>query len=544
MKKNSLPYFSRSRFVLALTFAQIASLSFMNAMEEPLHPTKDDHHDRALRHTLDKHQFCPKHFFVPSEETVLIYDVKNDINAASLNRSATIHQENLTSLGIGGPASCFPSSASSDIEDNLLPPSAWHSTFTYPLYLAGTMIESLASWPNWLSFSPTTTPALIPVFPNSSPSVTYTEDGHEFVVLELKQENISPSSLRNTPENDAEDFSMKGASSLPRDYVIYSGEGGGVRGLLIALLLARLERKTNTPICHIFDYVGGTSISGILGLGLTMSKDGKNPCMSGADLVDLLKNHSAEIFPTASHWNVPARIWNSASSLFYSQYDPQPLENLLQQHLGQLKLNSALTNVMVTAVDPSLNAPRNLDNNTDPECLAWHAARASSAAPTYFKAYKVESIARQPYLVDGGLYQNNPAFVTLMQLKDFVQTRQQQPFQFNQVTLLSLGTGDVPINPIPNNAGIFPAVAPLIEACMQTQVRGTHMTLTSLLKENETYFRLNPSLDRPIPLDNLSDENTELLTQAAESQFEMIDKFAELDVVRKRLEGLTRNSLP
>ena len=50
---------------------------------------------------------------------------------------------------------------------------------------------------------------------------------------------------------------------------VLSIDGGGVRGLVPALVLAEVERRTGRPIYEHFDLVVGTSTGAILALGLT-----------------------------------------------------------------------------------------------------------------------------------------------------------------------------------------------------------------------------------------------------------------------------------
>ncbi|WP_441293680.1 patatin-like phospholipase family protein [Brasilonema octagenarum] len=52
-------------------------------------------------------------------------------------------------------------------------------------------------------------------------------------------------------------------------YKILSIDGGGIRGIIPALLLAEIERRTQKPIFSLFDLITGTSSGGILALGLT-----------------------------------------------------------------------------------------------------------------------------------------------------------------------------------------------------------------------------------------------------------------------------------
>ncbi len=45
-------------------------------------------------------------------------------------------------------------------------------------------------------------------------------------------------------------------------------DGGGIRGLIPALVLAEIERRTGRRIAEMFDLIAGTSTGGILACGL------------------------------------------------------------------------------------------------------------------------------------------------------------------------------------------------------------------------------------------------------------------------------------
>jgi hypothetical protein len=50
---------------------------------------------------------------------------------------------------------------------------------------------------------------------------------------------------------------------------ILSIDGGGIRGIIPALILAQIEKQTEKPIYKLFDVIAGTSTGAILALGLT-----------------------------------------------------------------------------------------------------------------------------------------------------------------------------------------------------------------------------------------------------------------------------------
>ena len=51
---------------------------------------------------------------------------------------------------------------------------------------------------------------------------------------------------------------------------ILSIDGGGIRGLIPAMMLDALERKMGHPAAELFDVIAGTSTGGILALALAV----------------------------------------------------------------------------------------------------------------------------------------------------------------------------------------------------------------------------------------------------------------------------------
>ena len=77
---------------------------------------------------------------------------------------------------------------------------------------------------------------------------------------------------------------------------ILSIDGGGIKGIIPALILAEIEQRSKKPISELFDLIAGTSTGGIITLGLTKPNlDGK-PEYQAADLVKLYENDGPKIF--------------------------------------------------------------------------------------------------------------------------------------------------------------------------------------------------------------------------------------------------------
>ena len=68
-------------------------------------------------------------------------------------------------------------------------------------------------------------------------------------------------------------------------------DGGGIRGLIPALVLAELERRCGRPIARLFDLVAGTSSGAILACALT-----RPDAMPAAQAAALYEREGPEVF--------------------------------------------------------------------------------------------------------------------------------------------------------------------------------------------------------------------------------------------------------
>jgi len=238
---------------------------------------------------------------------------------------------------------------------------------------------------------------------------------------------------------------------LPNSTItILSIDGGGIRGLIPALILKELEerlarRRNAQPLPRLFDLMAGTSTGGLIALGLcapAISSDGhgylSEPALTTDDLIRIYTDRGEEIFPP---WKF--RRLRSVLQAFGDKYDADGLARVLQDSLGDVTVHDALTNVLITSYDTERRTPHLFKSrprargDEDLNFYMRDAARATAAAPTFFEPAHIKPVPEngESYcLVDGAVLAQNPA------LTAYVEARKIFP-QAKRFVILSLGTG-------------------------------------------------------------------------------------------------------
>jgi patatin-like phospholipase/acyl hydrolase len=270
---------------------------------------------------------------------------------------------------------------------------------------------------------------------------------------------------------------------------ILSIDGGGIRGIIPAKVLTHIEEVTGSRIADLFDVIAGTSTGGILALGLTCPGDGGGPRNKAQDLVDLYVGRGADIFTKAPFANEEKYLW--------PLYRPTHLEKALADYLGDARLKDAVTRVTVTAYETERRAPfffrsvKAAQNPAEYDYFMRDVGRATSAAPTYFPAHRIDSTAPDYYsLVDGGVFANNPGMCAYVDaLSEARPTK--------NVIMVSLGTGSL-TRPLKydeiKNWGELPWVQPVISVMMDGVSNATDYQLAQILGA-DNYYRLQTTLD-------------------------------------------------
>ena len=128
------------------------------------------------------------------------------------------------------------------------------------------------------------------------------ESIHEQKLIEKLLENSNGKTLnlykKNTINQKEKYYKERINQNNQPLYKILSIDGGGVRGIIPALWLCEIEKRTHRPISHLFNMISGTSTGGIIALGLS-TPNKVNKCLpqySAFDIVSLYMEKAKNIF--------------------------------------------------------------------------------------------------------------------------------------------------------------------------------------------------------------------------------------------------------
>jgi len=309
---------------------------------------------------------------------------------------------------------------------------------------------------------------------------------------------------------------------------VLSIDGGGIRGIIPAMVLAEIERRTGKATSELFDSVAGTSTGGILALGLTKPGEDGKPEHSAEKLIELYETEGGKIFDRP--------VWHrihSVAGVAEEKYPAKGIEEVADEYFGDVRLDEALTEVLVTAYEIE---NKWIENKREPWFFKRrHArdpkrregdnfrmrevARATSAAPTFFEPFLVEGGPHDGCaLIDGGVHSNNPAMCA------YVEARKIHPEE-DDFLVASLGTGEL-TRPLPYEEvkgwGLALWAQPILNVVFDGVADTVDYQLRELLSTEEgearRYYRFQTVLNKGNDdMDDASDTNIQALkTKAGE----------------------------
>ncbi|MBF2074970.1 MAG: patatin-like phospholipase family protein [Synechococcales cyanobacterium C42_A2020_086] len=334
-------------------------------------------------------------------------------------------------------------------------------------------------------------------------------------------------------------------------YKILSIDGGGIRGIIPALILAELEKCSGKSIAESFDLIAGTSTGGVLAMGLTKphSRTPQRPQYSAADLVDLYCTQGKRIFQE----RFPGRVDEWLSN---PKHSSKGKEAVFSEYLGETTLDQALTDIFVTSYDTQLRKPIFFTGNPNAEehdnslnfrriCSGFtmkQAAMATSAAPTFFEPYRMPTSHRDTprgfySLIDGAVYANNPTLLAALEARMDYRRRQEaagvqaiEELYLPQILIVSLGTGALAHSYAYETVqkwGKLEWIQPFIHITFDGQSESVDSQLSSFLRAactEQHYYRFQIDLDET---HNAMDDTSEInIRRLKDLAYRMIEEQA------------------
>lgn len=286
---------------------------------------------------------------------------------------------------------------------------------------------------------------------------------------------------------------------MQKKFQILSLDGGGIKGLYSAALLAKLEENLGgISVTDHFDLITGTSTGGIIALGLGL---GLRP----REIVQFYVAEGPKIFKKKP-------LWTSLRSYTRSKYSQEPLKLALQKYFEDKLIVDSSKRLVIPSYNLAkdevyiFKTPHHPRLTTDGKVPMWKVALATSAAPTYFPCCEHVDGMR---LVDGGLWANNPTMVGIVEAVSLLN------IPLEAISTLSLGT----TNSISKKARSLDRGGKIhwremgIDAALRGQSHGVQGQAMLLLSK-ERAVRLDPIvLDGLFALDKLCEKD--LLAEAS-----------------------------
>jgi len=257
---------------------------------------------------------------------------------------------------------------------------------------------------------------------------------------------------------------------------LLSLDGGGIRGLFSAAILAKLEEDTKTEITRHFDLVAGTSTGGIIAIGLGLG-------LSPRQIVEFYVEHGPRIFRN------PLGLRGLLRPL-WPKFGPAALREALRSTFGERPLGASRKRLVVPSYNlgehdvyifKTAHHPR---LRRDYRLPAWQAAMATSAAPTYFPAFGGIDGQR---LVDGAVWANNPTMVAVVEAASMLGAR------LDDIRVFSIGTTTA-VSKTPrglDTAGLVAWARPVSDLFLRGQSLAAHKQARHLLG-GERVLRIDP----------------------------------------------------
>ncbi len=313
---------------------------------------------------------------------------------------------------------------------------------------------------------------------------------------------------------------------------ILSLDGGGIRGVLSAVVLAHLEKRLikcsgrdELKIADVFDLLSGTSTGGILVCLLLAPDKGEGGEMrykySAQEIVGFYRELGPLLFKKPFSY-----MLRSGVGLLRSRYSEDALYDFARNIIGDTYVSEVMKDCLITAYDLSSRkavlfskyAAQRYGDMADYKLC--DIACATASAPSYFVPAQIFAKDKgSRHLVDGGVYANNPAMCSLVEA---IKIWPGEPVK--NFWMLSIGTGKV-VKPYhysqTRNFGYIHWLNPILDILMSSVAETVDYQMQQVFTISGVpgnYNRIEPPmLTADIRIDNASAKNIRKLESAAQN---------------------------
>lgn len=297
-------------------------------------------------------------------------------------------------------------------------------------------------------------------------------------------------------------------------FKILSLDGGGIRGLLTAVLLHELEKSLEEPLHTYFDLLAGTSTGSILACGIASG-------IKTEKIIDLYMEEGRTIFPGSFNKNMNRLLRTFSQGVSAPKYSDKGLKKVLSKVFGEKKFGNLNTRTLVTAYDvlnrdaivfKSFKAPFD-------KLYIWEVCKSSASAPTYFPAHVMKISRSKVPLIDGGVVANNPTACAISEAI-VISKKKNLQVSHEDIIVASFGTGEM-TRPITIDEsrewGALEWAVPIIDVLFDGAEDATNYISKQIVGE-QNYFRFQTKLDSAYDdMDNADLINLNALVSKAES---------------------------
>jgi uncharacterized protein len=272
---------------------------------------------------------------------------------------------------------------------------------------------------------------------------------------------------------------------------LLSIDGGGIRGIIPAMALLKLEQITKRPARETFSFVAGTSTGALLAAALAAG-------IPAGRIVDIYRKRGKDIFRPGKPWSDLRRYTAG------HKYSAANLAQVLREEFGpaaEWTLNDAGVDVLLTAKGLADGKPWYFVNDkaanagTTGTLRLVDCATASAAAPTYFDPWEMPAPVNGK-VVDGGVgVTGNPVYQACVEAFCY-----SQGYRPEETTVISFGTGRYIKRTDPRL--ITQWLSWVLDAMLhspgeqQTEIVARHYP-------GATFYRLEPELPKDIDMDDI-----------------------------------------